>query len=184
MFDPTVYENVKVVLEGSVYDLDLAGSIHITGREDRLDLSSLTRQYKLRFQLKGDREPAVTAEVDLTAGLSELAAEVLEMNERPSGCFLSLSFELELPPDTAPDDACRSFLPILERIWSSRYIFRQHITYMAGEVPQRFNCRTEIDFDRRFGEEVIGDLPDMMDHVTLSLQELEEWKRTFGRAAT
>ena len=30
MFDPTIYDNIKVVLEGAVYDLDLEGKIIIT----------------------------------------------------------------------------------------------------------------------------------------------------------
>ena len=39
MFDPTAYDNLKVILEGAVYDLDLSGELKIIERNDIVDLA-------------------------------------------------------------------------------------------------------------------------------------------------
>ena len=51
MFDPTAFENIKVVLEGAVYDLDLNGEIIIIDRNDLINTAKLSRKYELSFQL-------------------------------------------------------------------------------------------------------------------------------------
>lgn len=52
MFDPTVFDNLKTVLEGAVYDLDLEGVILVINRNDLVDLAHFSRTYKITFQLQ------------------------------------------------------------------------------------------------------------------------------------
>lgn len=40
MFDPTAFDNMKVVIEGAIYDLDLDGEISIIDRNDLLILQN------------------------------------------------------------------------------------------------------------------------------------------------
>ena len=63
MFDPTIFDNMKVILEGYVYDLDFAGKIVVTGRMDRIEMSTMSRTYGIRFKEQGDGE--CSAEVGL-----------------------------------------------------------------------------------------------------------------------
>ncbi|GAA3327145.1 hypothetical protein GCM10020331_065930 [Ectobacillus funiculus] len=77
MFDPTVFENLKVVAEGAVYDLDLAGAILVTNRRDVIDLASMSRTYSIAFMLR-DAEYDITALFSLTADVKNLAGEILE----------------------------------------------------------------------------------------------------------
>lgn len=76
MFDPTIYDNLKVAFENYLYDLDnLDESIHITHRRDQLELASMSREFTLRFCLRN--HTAVTAEVVLRSSLQAIAAEIL-----------------------------------------------------------------------------------------------------------
>ena len=53
MFDPTVYDNLKVAFENYLYDLDnLDESIHITHRKDQLEMASMSREFILQFSLR------------------------------------------------------------------------------------------------------------------------------------
>lgn len=47
MFDPTAFDNLKVIVEGAVYDFDLHGDILVTDRKDMMDLASLSRIYHI-----------------------------------------------------------------------------------------------------------------------------------------
>ena len=46
MYDPTIYDNLKVAFENHVYDLDnLDHKINITNRVDRMDFSILKKDF-------------------------------------------------------------------------------------------------------------------------------------------
>lgn len=68
MFDPTIYENVKVVLEGELYDRDLDGEITITNRSDLVDLATLSRTYVVAFE----ENSKVSSTINLHASLRVL----------------------------------------------------------------------------------------------------------------
>ena len=73
MFDPTIYDNLKVVLEGEIYDRDLAGAIQIVDRSDIVDLAIMSRIFIMRFQ---NRElPDAIAEIKLHAGADIMGAK-------------------------------------------------------------------------------------------------------------
>ncbi len=52
LFDPTAFDNMKVVLEGAVYDRDILGDILVVKRDDLVNLATLSRQFMMEFQLK------------------------------------------------------------------------------------------------------------------------------------
>lgn len=97
MFDPTIFDNLKVVLEGAVYDLDAMDRVDIVERSDLLDVSALSRAYLIGFTLRNPpaapaREDAkrtklpvffrsevpIAARIRLQADLANLAAEILD----------------------------------------------------------------------------------------------------------
>ncbi|MCI1114000.1 hypothetical protein MOQ26_23600, partial [Stenotrophomonas maltophilia] len=80
MFHPLVFDNIKVVLEGAVYDRDFEGAITITGRSDVIDMASFHRLFQIEFKLAdmAAHEHAVTAQMQLRTGLADIAAEQLE----------------------------------------------------------------------------------------------------------
>lgn len=89
MFDPTIFDNLKVVLEGCAYDLDAEGAIRITGREDLVDLASMQRTFTIRLAANTG---ACLASVSLSSGLTDFAGELRRLRiagDRP-GAELSL----------------------------------------------------------------------------------------------
>ncbi|NUJ69854.1 hypothetical protein HUS64_21435, partial [Pseudoalteromonas sp. 2102] len=53
MFDPTIFDNLKTVVEGAVYDLDVTDElVTVVDRSDIIDLAKFTRAYALSFQLR------------------------------------------------------------------------------------------------------------------------------------
>jgi hypothetical protein len=184
MFDPTVYENLKVVLEGSVYDLDLAGSIRIIAREDWVNLAAMSRSYRIAFRLSEDspvhdaaesapdESEAPTAEITLSTELSDLAAEILELESEEPGCSLDVSFLMELPSGQPVDRICREIQTLMNRVWGGRFEIRQTLSYDFGDESGTAANRIRVLFGRRFSEDVAEDFPQIIDHAVLALEEL------------
>ncbi len=94
MFDPTIYDNLKVVLEGSVYDLDLSGAVRISGRQDQIDLSTMSRLYQIEFRrLQG----AALARMRLSTTLTDLSSELLQRKGEKTGLCAGNSFRASHP---------------------------------------------------------------------------------------
>ncbi|SID87142.1 Uncharacterised protein [Mycobacteroides abscessus subsp. abscessus] len=47
LFDPTAYENMKIVMEGLLYDKDLAGQISIIDRNELINTAKLSRTFEI-----------------------------------------------------------------------------------------------------------------------------------------
>ncbi|MEG9297954.1 hypothetical protein V6B33_15935 [Mangrovibacillus sp. Mu-81] len=73
MFDPTAFDNLKVVVEGAVYDLDLSGEINILDRRDLFDFAHYERTYLIQYSLLNQSESSVT--LHLKADMSHFIAE-------------------------------------------------------------------------------------------------------------
>ena len=68
MYDPTIFENLKVAFENHVYDLDnIERKIDIKNRVDQMDLSIIARTFKIEFTLADQQD--ITAEIILDASL-------------------------------------------------------------------------------------------------------------------
>ena len=80
MFDPTAFENMKVVMEGIFYDKDLSGEIIIVDRNDFINTAKLSRSYDLSFQLPLAKKEKVTCKFTLSAELENLTAELLQIS--------------------------------------------------------------------------------------------------------
>jgi hypothetical protein len=175
MFDPTVYENLKVVLEGAVYDLDLGGSIHISAREDLIDLASMSRTYRLAFCLPPEFQAKrqVTAHITLSAGLADLAGEILEQEGIAPGCSLELAFTMALQPDEPEEKLCPWCEAAIRSVWGTRFSVRQTLSREYGREPEdnRMN-RIRLLFDRKFAEDMAGDIPDLLEHVLQTAEML------------
>ncbi|SCX90948.1 hypothetical protein SAMN05720606_101422 [Paenibacillus polysaccharolyticus] len=170
MFDPTIYDNLKVAFENYLYDLDnLDESIHITHRRDQLEMASMSREFTLRFCLRD--HAAVTAEVVLKSSLQAIAAEILETPGSHPGCELELRFAWV---NKEPETRCHDIQVVLQENWPDQRIV-QHIHYLFGEAPVSFNVSASVYFDRQVNEEQMHDIPvlcDCMVHVLNKLKEI------------
>ncbi|WP_040949223.1 hypothetical protein [Gorillibacterium massiliense] len=169
MFDPTIFDNIKVVCEGAVYDLDLGGTIIVTDRQDSIELSTMSRQYSLSFQLGGG--VGATACIRLSAGTDDLAGEILELPRIRPGCRIDLSFRMKI---TDPERECPAIQTNMENIWGKETKVVQTLSYPYGGLDSVFHNGIQIDFERKFGEEVIEDLPRLLEHMVATLEDLLE----------
>ncbi|WP_434756457.1 hypothetical protein [Paenibacillus amylolyticus] len=167
MFDPTVYDNLKVAFENYLYDLDnLDESIHITHRRDQLEMASMSREFTLRFCLRD--HAAITAEVVLKSSLEAIAAEILEMPDSHPGCALELRFGLVTKE---PDSRCLDIQQMMQENWPDQRVV-QYIHYIFGENPISFNVSASVYFERHVNEEQMHDIPALCDHMVHALNKL------------
>jgi hypothetical protein len=161
MFDPTAYENLKVVMQGALYELDLMGSLKVINREDIVDLASLERRYSITLSNPG--KDKVTVTVTLSAGIKEWNAEAYPKPGVAAGAFLQVRYQLEGRrfPDT--------FMTSLENWWGpQRNIEWRQITSTSGP----FLHQGIVHFNRIISEEMVDDLEEVIVHVENSLLKL------------
>jgi hypothetical protein len=176
MFDPTIFDNLKVSLENQLYDLDnLENRIRITGRKDLLDLAVMSREFSLFFQLADVslNSGRVTAEVHLKASLRDLAEEILETPGASPGCLLAVRFHTQI--SDVPKQ-CGEIGRVLSGIWGSELAPRQTLSYVYGQ-EKVYQVTAEVKFNRKINEDQMNDLPDLIDHILRSLEELEAYLR-------
>jgi hypothetical protein len=170
MFDPTIYENMKVVIEGAVYDLDLAGEILVTNRSDRVELSTMSRSYSIQFKLLGLGD--VIAELCLAAATEDLASEILEKTTVTPGCTLQIGFQMQI---NDVEEDCSAVQHILFDIWGNSCTLSQKLSYIYGKNHlSNYLNEINLDFGRKFGEGIIDDIPSMLEHIVLSMERLNE----------
>lgn len=168
MFDPTVFENLKVAFENQLYDLDnLDREIDIVNRIDRLELAVMAREFRLRFALAERHD--ITAEILLSASLKELAAEILEMKDEAPSCRLRIRFYMEMEN---ADDVCPRVGELLQRIWGLASPPTQTISYSYGPEKPIYTNTAEISFSRKINEEQMDDIPELIRYAIQTLQEL------------
>lgn len=170
MFDPTVFENLKVAFENRLYDLDtLDRKIDITNRIDRLDMAVMSREFTLQFKLA--ERPEAFAEIQLTASLKELAAEILELKGEEPACTLRLRFHMQV---RNMDEQCREVEQIMQRIWEPELAPTQTISYLFGAEEPIYTNVIELNFNRKISEEQMDDIRDLVKHMLQTLKKLGE----------
>ncbi|MBK5463051.1 MULTISPECIES: hypothetical protein [unclassified Peribacillus] len=171
MFDPTAFENMKVVLEGAVYDRDFVGDILVIARDEIVNLSTMSRTYKIEMELKEPLVPSsVVGGIELHASLENLSSELLEFNnnETYAGCTVDIfiSFHEKLGAGEVED-----ILIGLEKIWGKQRIITVTTTETISKIDRPVNSSTfKVSFGRLVKEEQMEDLEDMVEYLIQSLK--------------
>ena len=168
MYDPTIFENLKVAFENHVYDLDnIDHQIHITNRTDRMDFSVLAREFAVQFTLVAKQE--VTAEIVLKASLEDLAGEILETPGKQLGCSLLLRFYKQVQH---VELQCSKIERALKEIWEDEIELTQTVSYIYKKEAPDYLDTIEVDFIHKINEENMGEIADFLDHVLETLEAL------------
>ena len=172
MFDPTAFENMRVVMEGIFYDKDLKGEIKILDRNDYLNTAKLSRSYDLSFQLSSSYHQPVICKFTLTAGLENLTAELLPeyVPPRYAGCVSKLEF-------TFISDFNESLISevneALRDIWGESRINKLTVCWEAPSIIEQVIYTALVSFDRIIHEDQIEDLSEMTNYMVRTLEMLE-----------
>jgi hypothetical protein len=164
MFDPTVFDNLKVIIEGYMYDLDLENEISIINRNDNVDLATMSRKYMITFSTVNKINPSAKIEIEMRQ--NQLAGELLQTIKHP-GCHIRLSFQEEMNSQ----DYDELLLKKLKRIWGEDH---KVTLFVTKEVTSNFNIfqhRYLVSFKTTFGEDDIEGLLHIVDK-TISLLRL------------
>lgn len=182
MFDPIIFDNIKVVLEGAVYDRDLAGQITVTDRADLVDLARYNRLYRITFCLAQERQrpEAIRAQIELGTSLTDIASEQLAQPlGEPIGCTIFVHFLLQMA-DWQRDTG--QILAVLDDVWGGRPHIIQYIGAKLDEhrawqwPPVYWDNKVTLNFHRKIGEDNMIDLEDLVEHCVVSLVRLREAK--------
>lgn len=172
MFDPTVFDNWKVVVEGALYDADREGALIVVGREDLIDLAAMSRSFRISAALPEHLE---RAELRLFSGLEEFALERYEARagKEPPGIRLELFF-------TLPGQRVKNIAAIhqrLEPIWLPGADIQHTLTVAVDPVepqaaasPEGSEYAVKVSFPDKWGEDRLGDIDDLLGRLIQSLE--------------
>lgn len=172
MFDPTIFDNLKVVLEGALYDADREGRLEVIGREDLIELAGLSRTFRMRVRLNEGR---CVGEVSLRSGLPDFAAELRGLRLADDQAGAELSVRIDIPADQVRfDPKCRQQL---DHIWHGAAQF-QYERWSAlhpetGEPEGESRCRINLSFRHKLDESHVADLFDITDRMAVTLHWAE-----------
>ncbi|WHY60409.1 hypothetical protein [Cytobacillus firmus] len=173
MFDPTAFENMKVVMEGGFYDRDLSGEIRIVDRNDSINSAKMSRRYDLTFTDLAEGLAEILGTFTMEAGLDNLAAELLPQvkSEMLAGCRISVNFKIKHQMEHNKFQEIRE---VLEQIWGSGRNIEQTVKYSPENRQGLAETETIISFNRLVQEEQIDDLHEMINYMTASMDALRK----------
>lgn len=173
MFDPTAFENIKVVIEGDIYDRDLSGEVIVIDRNDWINAAKLSRKYEISFTKKGYEPGLLSATMTIEAGLENLAAELLESEDAKqlAGCAVGISFTLMHQNEL---DVFKEVHKLLTEIWGGDRAIRQTAMMEPLENKSHIQNHVKVTFNRLVYEEQIDDLSEMVHYMIMSLEKLKK----------
>lgn len=171
LFDPTAFDNMKVVLEGAIYDRDILGDILVVTRDDLVNLATLSRRFMIQFELNGLRsQKKISGGISLSASLENLSSELLadHMNERSNGSTVEIFLVFA---EKLADQQADKIFNSLEDIWGKqRKIQWSTLVTKTNTNQQSFSSKFTISFDRLVKEDQMDDLVDMIEYLIQSIQ--------------
>jgi hypothetical protein len=171
MFDPTAFENMKVVMQGALYDLDISGEIVITDRNDLINMAKMSRCFELTFELAEGNRRKISAKIIMESRLSNLAAELLSdfLPNNLAGCEIILQFLIH---DTEINEDFKAIEKTLQDIWGPKRKISQIVQYNPLTPNEKQVDFITVEFDRVIREEQIDDLVEMIEFMITTLRRL------------
>ncbi|ETI68460.1 hypothetical protein [Neobacillus vireti] len=171
MFDPTAFDNMKVVIEGALYDKDSSGDIVIIDRNDLINMAKMSRRFNVSFQLPNS---SITAVIEMEAKLVNLAAELIpsSLSGQLAGCHVKLQFFLEQQHGKMEYHAIED---ILLNVWGVTRKITMAVHYNPLEIEKKVSNVITVEFGRLIGEDQLDDLVEMTEVMTTTIQELEHY---------
>lgn len=174
MFDPTAFDNMKVVIEGTLYDRDLDGEIAIIDRNDIVNSAKMSRTFNISFTFPEMDHGHLYAQIEINAALDNLAAELLasSLSEKLAGCYVTLKFFIKHADDLKHYQAVQK---IFLDIWGETRKMTQTVEYNPLTKPPKIQNVVTIDFVRLIREEQMEDLVEMTEFMIVTLEELKNY---------
>lgn len=170
MYDPTVFENLKVAFENHIYDLDnLDQIVHILNRSDKVDLAIMSRSFTIRLARVG--YPSVILDLKLKSKLKELADEILEVENTEPGCTLTLLVRTFVQD---VDTECEEISRILRKVWENDIDYTQTLSFRHEQTEPGYMNRVRIHFKPKLTEEHMGEIGSFFESVLDMMEQIGE----------
>ena len=166
MFDPTIFDNLKVVLEGHIYELDFSNQLKVTNRKDAVDIATMSREFIMEFQTVNNTEPYPFAEIKLTAKIEDFVKEMIYGEEEKSGCEITVNLYTKV--NNIEDDP-NQIKTHLNKIWKGRPLITQQLSFYYENEKSKLN-KVNLDFNRKINEDQVNDIPNIVDISQESLE--------------
>jgi hypothetical protein len=174
MFDPTAFDNMKVVIEGALYDLDILGEIVIADRNDIVNMAKMSRNFDVTFHLSEGMGETVSAKISIEATLLNLAAELLPQqwskSQNQSGSKVKLEFFYKGVTEKEHIDYIQG---IFTELWGETRLIRQTVIIQPSHSHSLINNVVTVEFDRLIGEDQMEDFVEMINVMTTAIQQLQ-----------
>lgn len=167
MFDPTIYDNLKVVLEGCIYDLDLEKELLVSKRKDIIDTASMSRTFYIEFQLQKSNGEGPYAGISLHFSLNDYTTEVVNGDVESAGCNIDLSFYTIVSKEQA-NEQCQRIEEQLTKLWNNQALISQELSF-SFRNDHILKNKITIDFQRKINETQVYDLESIVHHSLKSL---------------
>jgi hypothetical protein len=161
MFDPTAFDNLKVVFEGAVYDLDLTGEIQILDRKDLFDFAHYERCYQIHYSLPYKK--SISVEFHLKADMGHFLAERKMMTEKnTAGADILIVYK--------GDEKLKESRKLLEETWGKdkKWEWKEVISSLNPPAYEG-----NLTFNRVITEEMVDDVLQMISFSVETLQQLD-----------
>ncbi|MFS0781504.1 hypothetical protein [Bacillus sp. 1P06AnD] len=173
MFDPTAYENFKVILEGSIYEHDFTGDIKVIDRSETIDLSILSRCFSMTFVKIGQEK--VKGRVILHSSLADLADEILEQDRMLPGAFIDIHFLYGSKEQETPK-GLKQIRDCLLEVWGKeRQVVITERRSFDGDTFSPYEYCAQLSFNRKISE---GQSEDLYDLITYCMKSLDRIYRS------
>ncbi|WP_204414487.1 hypothetical protein [Bacillus tianshenii] len=164
MFDPTVFDNLKVIIEGAIYDLDLDGELQVVNRRDLVDLATMSRQFSMDIAVSA----AMFGRIELSSNLENISGELLKRLDRP-GCSVTVSFYQEGKRSSIIRESLEQWKKELQNIWGESW--EMELSYTESlDAPEPIKLCATIRFDRLFYEDNVDDLQELIPYMLSTLR--------------
>ncbi|SFB25723.1 MULTISPECIES: hypothetical protein [unclassified Bacillus (in: firmicutes)] len=171
MFDPTAFDNMKVVLEGTIYDLDIDGVINVIDRNDLMNLAKMSREFDVSFEMAGEKQFPIVAKFHLKAKLENLASELLleAKNSSIAGCHLELSFSFMHKNEQVYFERIND---LFLSIWGENRSILQTATFNPFKKNDYINNKVKVGFHRVIEESQLDDLTEVVPYMLDTIKKI------------
>ncbi|MGG3562516.1 hypothetical protein ABES03_13060 [Neobacillus rhizosphaerae] len=174
MFDPTAFDNMKVIVEGALYDRDLSGEIIIIDRNDIINMAKMSRHFNISFSIPQGKPKAVLGKIELESQLAHLSAELLpsSQTEQLIGSLVKLYFTFDIEEDEIDYYELNT---ILFDLWGTSRKITLSIQHEPLQPTKKEKGIITVDFERLITEDQMDDLVEMTDVMITTQQKLTEY---------
>jgi hypothetical protein len=164
MFDPTAFDNLKVVLEGIVYDMDLNGMIQILDRNDFVNIAKMERTYNISFSLNDvSQHKNITVCLQLHFSFEDHYDELVKKKDSLR-CTYTISYQIPEILDDITDKRVRKLL--------NRYYHQVNVKKIHMEKNLENELFMELIVFDFIGETDVDKLRDSVQKSISVIQEL------------